>query len=1217
MTQPSSVLFIVGMHRSGTSFLGECCGALGWTIPRDAGGPAADNPRGHFEPQAVVALNDALLAETGAIWQRIAPPTLPAPDPAVLSRLDAAIATSFGDADRIVVKDPRLSLTLPLWRAWADTRGAKAVVVIALRDPREVAHSLDRRDGMAADAAMLSWIAHTLGSVEHSEGLPRQIVVFPDWMQAPARTLEAIAALDGSSVPPDARRLADAAFIPGAVHGRGSTADAEGPIEALAMELFTTLRTAANAGRVPPAADLAGFRKRLDALSAAARGVEAVHATRHRDDHDRIAALDARRVQLETDVADRLADNRVLADRITATEAQRDTAAAEFARRLTETERQRDEGLAAVQRRAAEAEAQRDAGMESAQRRIADTEAQRDEAVATFSRRLAATEAQRDEAAAAAQRYGAQADALRALLADTEAQRDEAAASFSRRLAATEAQRDEAAAAAQRHGAQADALQALLAATETQRDEMADLADDRWQVICALQDELAHATAHIEASDRALAEATRWLEKERMTVLKPIYRRLYRMGGRTLRSVVPAPVVERIKRRLPVPGGIPRGLAFTPLAADAAPAHGYAEVPARTGDKPDIFVMSIIGWDFRTQRPQHLATQMAAAGHRVFYLEMEQNLGEGTARDVAPGVQVIRLPNRGMRGLAAYTGVPTPRQAQAWVDHFHALTDAVGASPVSHVVIEHPYWWHLARHLSPEYQVTFDCMDDIGGFSNTEAHVLETELDMIARADKMVVSSQYLYDKFAPMRDVVMVRNGTDVSHFIRDPEDEPAPGWLAGKLKPGTIRVGYVGAIAEWFDTDLLERVARDNPDFDIHLCGAVTAEPPLRLGKLGNVTLHGEIPYRDVPAFHKQMDVLIIPFQLLPIIKACDPVKFYEYSAVMRPTVSTSLPELDRAGDLVFRADDPAAFAAQIRRAAPLARDAAFGQQLRRYALDNAWSYRAADMMAEMEREPRLSVVVLHYGADTDMTLATLHAMLGRGEVYPNLEVVLVDNGSTPAVLEVLRARAAADPRIVLVENGENLGFARGNNRGIAAASGDYVLLLNNDTFLAPGALLAMVRHLQRNPEIGIVGPMTNNIGNEARIEIAYADMDGMARAARALATGHRGQWSPIPVCAYFCAMFRRADLDRLGDLPEIYGRGMFEDDDHCATFRAAGLQTALAEDAFCHHHLSASFDALPSGEKQALFDRNKAIYEDRWGAWVPHRYRETRPESTLRRG
>ena len=82
MSQLSTALLIAGMHRSGTSFLGESCGALGFALPRDAGGPAEDNPRGHFEPQAVVALNDAILAEHGAFWLRVGPVALPTPDEA-------------------------------------------------------------------------------------------------------------------------------------------------------------------------------------------------------------------------------------------------------------------------------------------------------------------------------------------------------------------------------------------------------------------------------------------------------------------------------------------------------------------------------------------------------------------------------------------------------------------------------------------------------------------------------------------------------------------------------------------------------------------------------------------------------------------------------------------------------------------------------------------------------------------------------------------------------------------------------------------------------------------------------------------------------------------------------------------------------------------------------------------------------------------------------
>ncbi|SDL08354.1 hypothetical protein SAMN04487971_10642 [Paracoccus chinensis] len=100
------------------------------------------------------------------------------------------------------------------------------------------------------------------------------------------------------------------------------------------------------------------------------------------------------------------------------------------------------------------------------------------------------------------------------------------------RLRSVEAQQDEA-------RNRALTLQARLAATEAQRDEMTDLAETRWATIEELQDHAAQLQAHLQATEQTLAETSAWLERERNTVLKPIYRRLYRLGGRSMRRVLP------------------------------------------------------------------------------------------------------------------------------------------------------------------------------------------------------------------------------------------------------------------------------------------------------------------------------------------------------------------------------------------------------------------------------------------------------------------------------------------------------------------------------------------------------------------------------------------------------------------------------------------------------------------------------------------------------
>ena len=1057
MTTIDKILLVVGMHRSGTSFLAHCAEVLGYSLPQDRGGPASDNPKGHFEPQAIVALNDRVLARQGAWWGRIGA-IATGPDTADMK---AALADSFGDASGIVLKDPRLTMLLPAWRGFLQDNAKSVAALIALRHPAEAAASLARRDGMGADMAQLSWIAHTLAAIEGTDGLARTLVLFPDWTSEIDATLTRIAALNGDTVPPGAAAEVAARFDAQAVHGGRQLKAESAKIDALSNDLFALLCVHARAGTMPQAEPLAEFRTRFDAVSAPFRAVEAA-SDRHNQGREQVVST--------------------LTDRVS---------------------------------------------------------------------QLATESAQ----------FQADGVLLQTLLAEAKAERETAV------LAARAEARE-----------YSDALQTQLDASEAQR--LADVA---------------------------------MLERERLTILKPLYRRTHRFGGRVLRRVLPDAAFDRVKRLVPRPGGVPGRLTYHTSRAPSGHTESFAEIAPGDPERPDIFVMSIINWDFRTQRPQHLAREFARAGHRVFYIEMEGDHGPGQSREVAPNVHVIRLSARGMAGVKAYSGTIDGQSQRVWVDHFYHLADVTGCSPRAHVVVEHPYWWTFVRHLSSQFQITFDCMDEISGFSNTEKAILDAEHEMIEKADRMIVSSQYLHDKYAPLRNVALVRNGTDVSHFTADDAANGLPDFLRGKLAEGAIRVGYVGAIAEWFDVDMLERVALDNPDFDIHLCGSVTAAAPVRLEALANVTLYGEIDYADVPGFLRAMDVLIIPFQLLPIIKACDPVKFYEYAAVRKPVVASAMPELARAGDLVITADDAEGFAAGIRAASQKTEDPAHGDALRQYALDNAWSFRARDMLAEMEHAALLSVVVLAYGA-ADLTLTCLESLLGRGEVYPALEVIVVDNGSTEAELSRLRASAQADPRIKLIENGENLGFARGNNVGIAAASGEYVLLLNNDTYVPPGALSAMVRHLERRPDIGIIGPLTNNIGNEARIELAYRDMAEMEWMARDLVTGYRLVATEIPVCAYFCAMMRKSDLDRLGHLPTIYGRGMFEDDDHCATFRAAGLLTALAEDAFVHHDLSATFGQLPSQEKSDLFNANKSTFQARWGEWVPHRYRETRPPASL---
>ncbi len=219
-------------------------------------------------------------------------------------------------------------------------------------------------------------------------------------------------------------------------------------------------------------------------------------------------------------------------------------------------------------------------------------------------------------------------------------------------------------------------------------------------------------------------------------------------------------------------------------------------------------------------------------------------------------------------------------------------------------------------------------------------------------------------------------------------------------------------------------------------------------------------------------------------------------------------------------------------------------------------------------------------------------------------DVEVIVVDNASGDDTRAYLAAIAERDSRVRVLRNEQDRGFGPAVNQGLCAASGDVLVVLNNDTIVPPGSLSRLAAHLLR-PEIGLVGPTTNRCGNEAEVDAPYRTYGEMAQLSRRRAEEYAGIAFDIEVATLFCAAMRREVFERVGFLDERFEVGLFEDDDYSNRVRAAGYRVVCGEDVFVHHFAEGSFGRLvESGRYSELFRANKARFEEKWGVtWQPH--------------
>ncbi len=618
----------------------------------------------------------------------------------------------------------------------------------------------------------------------------------------------------------------------------------------------------------------------------------------------------------------------------------------------------------------------------------------------------------------------------------------------------------------------------------------------------------------------------------------------------------------------------------------------------------DIIFFPVIDWNHRFQRPQHLACGLARAGHRVFYLRTTFRMGAEfpQVRQIAENISEVELPySRSINVYREQMDADLVEKAGAVIDFLRRKENILEAVCIVHL----PFWTPLVEKLNREYgwMVVYDCLDRHDGFSTNGAAMLIQEEKLTRLCNLVVVTSQQLWEQKRNLnQNCLLIRNATDFEHFGTYFGQIPLP---LQKLS-GPI-IGYFGAISEWFDVQLVEYLARQRPNYKFVLIGDTFGANTQSLSSLPNVCLLGELPYQKLPGYLHSFDVCLIPFRITPLTEATNPVKFYEYLSAGKPVVSVPLPELIPyvADRLVYIGETKEGFLEAMEKA--LAENAPeIVQQRREFARQNTWAKRVASLQAAIKKTyPLVSIIILTYN-NLHLTEQCLNSIY-RYPTYPHFELIVVDNASTDGTRAYLKELAGNKENVKLIFHDQNVGFARGVNTGIKAAEGEYVVILNNDTVVTRGWLNKLIRYLEKDRTIGMVGPVTNLAGNEARIETSYSNLEEMEQFAQRYTREHENSYFEIDTLAMFCVAMRKTLFAEVGFLDEQFEIGMFEDDDFALRVKNRGYKIICAEDVFVHHFHNASFKLMGEQKYQEIFTANRRRFEEKWGIkWQPHRYR-----------
>lgn len=345
---------------------------------------------------------------------------------------------------------------------------------------------------------------------------------------------------------------------------------------------------------------------------------------------------------------------------------------------------------------------------------------------------------------------------------------------------------------------------------------------------------------------------------------------------------------------------------------------------------------SRVGWNIPLfQRSQHMANELTDDGYLYFYRTSEQfDPHVKTVEKLKDRLYLVNMANFALQNAM-----------------FDLLKEYKGHKFLSlystDVYLDEQYI--KEKYIDNGFKIIYEYIDELSDeisghlpdfVYDRHKNIIEDKSNIaVGSADKLIEEIEEIRGK----ENVAMITNGVQYDHWQYRSDEVPEK--LKDIVSKGNPIIGYFGALAKWFDYELLKKVAKERPNYEIVLIGFLydNSFKDSKIDELENVHYLGIVDYKELNQYSQYFTISTIPFLLNDITESTSPVKLFEYMAMGHPIVTTNMREC-RKYKSVLIGKSHEDFIEKLDFALTLDKKDEYYNYLKEEALANTWREKAA---------------------------------------------------------------------------------------------------------------------------------------------------------------------------------------------------------------------------------------------------------------------------------